>query len=649
MRKYGVVLLGVALAGIVFLAALPVQPVQIGYSHGDSGAALAFDATPVPAATSVAGDAPYKNPDLPVEQRVEDLLARMTLDEKIGQMTQVELSSIRPGDITAMYIGSILSGGGQYPNPNKPETWLAMINGLQQYALNTRLGIPIIYGVDAVHGHNNLYGATIFPHEVGLGAANDPELMKRIGQATAEEMVATGVYWNFAPVVAVVQDIRWGRTYEAYGENTDLVTRLAVPYILGLQGDTLGSGPLSVLATPKHYIGDGGTAWGTSDSYLLDRGVSEVDEATLRALFLPPYKAAVDAGALSIMPSFSSWGGLKMHAQTYLLTDVLKGELGFKGFLISDWQAVDLINPNYYISVVTAITAGIDMVMVPSDYPRFIETLKAGVTQGTVPMARIDDAVRRILRAKFTLGVFEHPLASDSLLPQVGSAEHRALAREAVGKSLVLLKNDGDLLPLAKDTPVIFVGGQAANDMGIQSGGWTLEWQGTIGGGEPGTTILQGIQAAAAPGTQVIYDATGSFSAAKDSAGNPLVADVGIAVVGERPYAEGFGDTATLTVSLDDLPVLDALRARCHKLIVVLVTGRPLIVTDRIDDWDALVVAWLPGTEGQGVADGLFGDRPFTGKLPYTWPRSVKQLPFDFKDLGTGENGPLFPYGFGLE
>jgi len=606
--------------------------------------------SPTPAPGSLAG-AVYRDPQASVEDRVADLLSRMTLAEKIGQMTQVEKDSIVKQDITAEFIGSILSGGGGSPSPNTPQAWADMVDGFQKYALQTRLGIPLIYGVDAVHGHGNLKGATLFPQNVGLGAANDPELMERIGQITAREMIATGIYWNFGPVVAVPQDIRWGRTYEGYSENTELVSSLAVAYLRGMQyvdGAQDLSAPGTVLGTPKHFVGDGGTAWGSSVTqimghpYMLDQGGTDVDEATLRAIHLPPYAAAVDAGAMSIMVSFSSWGGMKMHAQRYLLSDVLKGELGFKGFLVSDWQAIDQIPGDYYSDIVTAINAGLDMIMVPYDYHAFIDGLTQAVENGDVAMERIDDAVRRILTVKFQLGLFERPFADRTLLPLVGSDEHREVAREAVRKSLVLMKNEGRVLPLAKDTPLILVAGRAANDIGMQCGGWTIEWQGRAGQITPGTTILEGIRDAVSGSTTVLYRARGEFDQERG--------DVGIVVVGELPYAEGVGDAKDLSLSKEDIAAIESVRERSERLVVVLVSGRPMIVGDQLDEWDAFVAAWLPGSEGQGVSDVLFGDYPFTGKLPYTWPRSMDQLPFDFEHLETsGEGAPLFPLGYGLE
>ncbi len=599
----------------------------------------------------------YQNPDANIDERVEDLLGRMTLEEKIGQMTQVEKGSIKEDDITTRFIGSILSGGGGSPDSNTPEAWAEMVNGYQKQALGTRLGIPLIYGVDAVHGHGNLKGATIFPHNIGLGATRDADLVARIGRATALEMAATGTHWNFGPVVAVPQDIRWGRTYEGYSENTELVSELGAAYLRGLQsvdGVTDLSDKSTVLATAKHFAGDGGTAWGTSTTeiiqpYMLDQGDMQVDEATLRAVHLPPYQAAIDAGAMSVMVSFSSWNGLKMHANQYLITDVLKGELGFEGFVVSDWGGIDQVADNYYDAVVASINAGIDMNMVPTKYDQFIYSLTKAVENEDVPMERIDDAVRRILRVKFQLGLFEHPFANETLLETVGSNEHRDLAREAVSKSLVLLKNNGQALPISKDVGTIFVAGVAADNVGLQCGGWTIEWQGASGDITPGTTILDGINATVSENTFVQFNRFGKFEHITGENGEPLVADVGIAVVGEEPYAEGVGDRADLSLSEADLNVIERTRAQSKKLVIVLLSGRPMIITEQLRQADAFVAAWLPGTEGQGVVDALFGGVPFSGKLSYTWPRSMEQIPFDFGNIPSeGCHAPLFPYGYGL-
>jgi beta-glucosidase len=611
--------------------------------------------TPQPAATSTvpvlsASSTPdkpvYKDASAPVEARVEDLLSRMTLEEKIGQMTQIEKNSLAAGDVERYLLGSVLSGGGGYPARNAPEDWAEMIDGYQREALSTRLGIPILYGVDAVHGHNNLRGATIFPHNIGLGATRDPDLVYRIGRATALEMIATGAYWNFAPVVAVPQDIRWGRTYEGYSENTELVTELALAYMAGLQGESLADAH-SVLATPKHFVGDGGAMWGTAttNNYKIDQGVTDIDEATLRAVHLPPYQVAVEAGAMSIMVSYSSWGGMKMHAQQYLITEVLKGELGFQGFVVSDWAGIDQISSDYRQAVATAINAGVDMNMVPYNTERFIRALREAVEGGEVPVERIDDAVRRILRVKFALGLFEHPFSDPSLLEAVGSYEHLDLAREAVAKSLVLLKNESEVLPLAKDVPLIFVAGMGADDIGIQSGGWTISWQGSQGSITPGETILEGIQAVVSEETQVQFNRFGRFENFLDEAGNPMVAPVGIAVVGEMPYAEGQGDRADLSLNSSDLAMLERLRAQCEKMVVIVISGRPLVLTDQLPQMDALVAAWLPGSEASAAAEVLFGDRPFQGVLPFSWPRTMDGVPLD----SSGESPDvLFPFGYGL-
>ncbi len=601
---------------------------------------------PEPTSERVSAEADYLNPTLPIDQRVADLLARITLEEKVGQMTLIEKNSIaNPDDIATFGLGGLLSGGGGYPRGNNtPAGWAEMVNGFQEAALSTELAIPLIYGVDAVHGHSNVEGTVIFPHNIGLGAANNPALMEEIGRITAEEMVATGIYWNYAPAVSVPQDIRWGRTYEGYSENPDIVVNLAPAYLRGLQGDDLASAE-TVIGTPKHYVGDGGTAVGssTTNDYILDQGDTRVDEETLRTVHLPPYPATIDAGARSIMISYSSWNGDKLHGNEYLITDVLLDELGFDGFIVSDWGGIDQIEPSdYTAAVVEAINAGIDMNMVPYDYVRFIDTVLAAVEAGDISMERIDEAVTNILTVKMEMGLFEHPFSNDALLEQVGSEEHRAVARDAVAQSMVLLKNDGPVpLPISAEIPTIYVAGAAAHDIGIQSGGWTIEWQGKPGPITAGTTILAGIADAVGPDTSVIYDPFGRIEPADD--GEPVVC---IGAVGERPYAEGQGDDKELRLPADDLRMLERLRESCDQLTVVLVSGRPLMITDQIDQWDALVAAWLPGTEGAGVADVLFGSRPFTGKLSYTWPRSVDQLPFDFEALDSAE--VLFPFGYGL-
>lgn len=593
----------------------------------------------------------YLDPSLPAAARADDLLARMTLAEKVGQMTLVEKNSIIEEDITRLGIGALLSGGGGSPLGNRPEEWLEMVNGYQQYALETRLSVPLLYGADAVHGHNNVKGAVLFPHNIGLGATGNAALVQEIGRVTARETAATGIFWNYAPAVSVPQDIRWGRTYEGYSEDTELVTRLSRAYLLGLQGDDLTDAD-TIAGTPKHFVGDGGTAWGTSrtDDYEIDQGDTQVDEATLRAVHLPPYEVAIEAGARSIMVSYSSWNGTKIHAQHYLITDVLKGELGFDGFVVSDWGAIDQVDTNYYHAVVAAINAGIDMNMVPSKYALFIEALTAAVDNGDVTQERIDDAVRRILKVKFELGLFERPVMNESLLPAVGSDAHRQLARQAVRESLVLLHHDGDTLPISPDASLIFVAGEAADNVGIQAGGWSIEWQGRSGNITPGTTILEALETSAGAGIQVHYNRFGKYDHITDDAGEPIVADVAIVVVGETPYAEGMGDRDDLALNEIQVGLIERVRERSRKLIVILLSGRPLIISEQLPLADAWIAAWLPGTEGQGVADVLFGEYEFQGSLPYTWPRTMDQIPFDFDNMPAGGcEAPLFPFGHGLK
>ena len=595
---------------------------------------------------------PYQDASLPIEVRVEDLLQRMTLEEKIGQMTLIENGSIRPDGVTDFMLGAILSGGGGSPLENTPAAWLEMVTEYQVAALETRLGIPLLYGVDAVHGHNNVIGATIFPHNVGLGATHNPALLYEIGRATAVETLATGIHWDYAPVLAVPQDIRWGRAYEAYSENTDLVTLLSSAYLLGLQGvDGETSDldhPLTLLGTPKHWVADGGTGWETSttDAYKIDQGDTILDEATLRRVHVPPYITAVNSGAQSVMISYSSWNGTKMHAHTYLVQGVLKDELGFEGFIVSDWKAIDQISDNYYESVVASVNAGVDMNMVPFDPTGFINAMQRAVRNGDISEERVDDAVRRILTVKMELGLFERPLQDNSLLDHVGSPKHRAIARRAVAESLVLLKNANAVLPISKDVGRLFIAGQFGDDVGLQSGGWTIEWQGASGDITAGTTILEAVETAVSDNTEIYFNRFGKFDQLVDENNDPLRADVGFVVLGERPYAEGRGDRADL--SINDV-IIERMREQADVVVVILVTGRPLIITEELSLADAWVVAWWPGSEGAGITDVLFGDADFVGKLPFSWPRSIDQLPFDFENLPeTGDDAPLFPFGYGL-
>ncbi len=558
-------------------------------------------------------DYKYRRANLPMPERVESLLACMTQDEKIGQLALVEKNSVhRKADIASYSLGAILSGGGAKPEPNTPAAWLAMVEEFQGYARGSRLGIPLLYGIDAVHGHTNVIGATNFPHAIGLGASRDADLVRRIGVITAQEMAATGIHWNFSPTVDVVQDIRWGRTFETFGNNTDVVSKLGAAYLEGLQ--SFVNTPAAVIGTAKHYLGNGAMTWGTSGNpdFKIDQGVTMVDEATLRAVHLPPFAAAVKAGVSSVMVSHTTWNGVEQAASHYLLTDVLKDELSFQGFVVSDWYGVYEIPGGEYRAVVTAINAGVDMVMLPYDYKSFTGYVKRALAQGEISSERLDDAVRRILRAKFAAGLFDDQPVPSSLLDEFGSTEHRQVAREAVRKSLVLLKNENVLLPLSKDVTRIIVAGSSAHNLGRQSGGWTVEWQGVDGNWIPGTTILDGIRQAVASTTVVDYDAAGKFVATK------VKADVGIVVVGEAPYAEGWGDNERPALTSEDLQAITRVRAASQQTVVIIVSGRPLDLP-RLAQGNALVAAWLPGAEGAGVADVLFGDYSFTGKLPVPW------------------------------
>ncbi|MDP5274233.1 glycoside hydrolase family 3 protein [Chengkuizengella axinellae] len=573
----------------------------------------------------------YMNPDIAIDERVENLLSQMTLEEKIGQMTQVDRQFLKnEKEITKRNIGSILSGGGSAPEPNIPEAWVKMIHEFQSAALDTRLSIPVIYGIDAVHGNNNVYGATIFPHNIGLGATRNPQLVKDIGEITAKEVVGTGIHWTFSPCVCVAENERWGRTYESFSEDPEIV-RSFTTIIEGYQGDNLNE-PTSILATAKHWVGDGATLNGT------DQGDAVISEEQLRTKHISPFEDAIDKGVGSIMVSFSSWNGDKLHGHKYLITDVLKDELGFTGFVVSDWAGVNQISENYSEAVRSAINAGVDMVMVPDDYTFFMETLYEEVDEERVSLARIDDAVRRILTKKYELGLFEKPYPDQSYTSSIGSKEHREVARKAVQQSLVLLKNEHNTLPLSKDIKKLFVAGDNANDIGNQSGGWTISWQGESGDITPGTTILEGIQQAVSPDTSVTFEQTGR--------GIDSSYDAAIIVIGETPYTEGLGDRPDfLGLEQKDIELLEKTKETGVPTVVVLVSGRPMIVTEQIESSDAFVAAWLPGTEGNGVADVLFGDLNFTGKLPMSWPRLEEQIPIN---IGDENYNPLFPLGFGL-
>jgi beta-glucosidase len=582
------------------------------------------------------------------DRQVNELMARMTLEEKVGQMTQAEQSALRNvQDIVKYNLGSLLCGGNSDPKDgNSLDNWTDMYDGYQKVALTARLGIPILFGVDAVHGHNNVLNAVIFPQNVGMGCTRNPKLVEEEERITAEEVRATGINWAFAPCVAVPRDERWGRSYEGYGETPELARTLGEAAVKGFQGDDM-SNPLRVLACAKHFAGDGGTTWGTglprpntTGRWGLDQGDTRLSESELREIHMQGYLTAVKAGVGSIMPSYNSWNGMKCSGSKRLLTEILKGELGFEGFLISDYAALNQLPGDYKTQIETSINAGMDMVMVPDKYVEFYTDLLELAKQGRVPASRIDDAVRRILRVKFALGLMDKnrsPLADRSLHKSFGSAEHRKVARQCVRESLVLLKNDRKTLPLSKTLARIHVGGKSADDIGNQCGGWTISWQGESGNVTPGgTTILKAIQSAVSAGTRVTFSKDGSGAAG---------ADVGVVVAGETPYAEMMGDRDDLTLAKEDVAAIEKMKSAGIPVVVILLSGRPLIVDQVLDKCEAFIAAWLPGTEGAGVADVLFGDYKPTGKLSRTWPRSMSQIPIN---VGDKNYDPLFKYGFGL-
>ena len=646
----------VGAAAAVVAGALGVSPVL---ASGGSALASGASASGARAAASVL---PYRDTALSTAQRVADLLSRMTLKEKVGQMTQAERGDVDadPGLITAYGLGSLLSGGGSTPATNVPSAWADMVDGYQSAALESRLGIPLLYGIDAVHGNNNVVGATVFPHNIGLGASRDSALVEQVAHVTATETRATGPNWAFAACVCVARDDRWGRTYESFGESPDLVAKMTVAF-RGLQG---GPGQLDepdrVLATAKHFAGDGLTTYGTgSGAYPIDQGIDQVSRADFERLALAPYRPAVQTfGVGAVMPSYSSvdWtddglgNPVKMSGNKELITGVLKGRLGFTGITVSDWRAIHQLPGDYRQQVKTSVNAGMDMFMEPYSgdtvgWKEFITTLTGLVRSGDVPPSRINDAVTRILTQKMQLGLFEKPYTDRTNLADVGSPAHRALARRAVAESQVLLRNKARTLPLSAERPV-YVAGSNADDIGNQAGGWTVSWQGQSGAAIPGDTILGGIRATA----------TGHVVYSKDASVPVPAGASGVVVVGETPYAEGFGDVGgpgfngaqpqTMQLSVADKQAIRTVCAMAATCTVLTVSGRPVIIPpDLLGQIDALVASWLPGSEGRGVADVLFGAAPFIGRLPVSWPKSVAQEPIN---VGDARYDPLFAYGFGL-
>ena len=652
------------------------------------------------------------NTEYKKDQFISGLVSQMTLDEKVGQMTQVDKRMLdSEKDIATYFLGSILSGGGSVPKDNTPKGWVDMVNSYQKQALSTRLKIPLIYGIDAVHGHNNVVGATVFPQNIGLGCSNDPELIYKVNQATSVEVAATGLHWTFSPCITVPKDDRWGRQYEGFSESTDIVSGLTRAAITGYEDALDVFDGRKIAACAKHFIGDGGTTWKTGSlkegihSYKIDRGDTQLTEEELRKIHLPPYKEAIKAGVKTVMISFNSWNGVKCHGSKYLINDLLKEELNFNGLVVTDWAGIDEIPGDYKSDIITSINAGIDLVMVPgalygqNHYKTFIQMLKESVEEGSIPMERINDAVTRILSVKYDLDLFDNPYGKTEYASEVGSKNHRKVAREAVRKSMVLLKNNSKVLPINKNKNITLVG-SGANNLGMQNGGWTVEWQGRMtpdftildknndgvlkasevtsfykdiyqskynSGGvdsyfknldtdsngkvlkkefekslgqspyQPdGTSILEAILSAVNDKKQVNYDPK-----AQNIEENDLV----VAVIGEYPYAEGYGDNPDIGLNNFDSAVLKKCYDSGNDVIVIMLSGRPLIISNHIDNWDAFIAAWLPGMAGEGIADILFGDNKPTGKLSFSWPKSVGQLPLN---EGDKNYDPLFPLGHGL-
>lgn len=634
--------------------------------YADNAAANATPgATPTEAATTALSSDWRKTRsavgvDRKLEAEIDRILSGMSLRQKIGQMTQAEIKSITPEEVRTYYIGSVLNGGGSWPGKDKHASvaaWAALADAYYSASMSTEMAVkvPIIWGTDAVHGHSNVYRATIFPHNIGLGAARDPALIREIAAATAKAVRATGIDWVFAPAVPAVQDARWGRTYESYSNDPALVKAYSRAYVEGLQQRF---GADSAIASVKHFLGDGGTHNGT------DQGLTIASQRDLVRMHAQGYYGAIGAGAQTVMVSYNSWKDAdtgidhgKMHGNRMLLTDALKQRIGFDGFLISDWNAIEQVPGCTKASCPQSINAGIDMIMVPDDWKAFIDNTTKQVEAGEIPMSRIDDAVRRILRVKLRAGMF------DAIAPsahagagQLAGVQHRELARRAVRESLVLLKNERAALPIKPGARVLVVG-KSANSVPNQSGGWSLTWQGdeTTNADYPDAdTILAGIEAAAGKDNVVFVE--------KPDHIDPTSFDVAIAVIGETPYAETKGDLAppkTLTHTqrypedLAALQALQALSAAGKPVVTVFVSGRPVYANDLLNLSDAFVAAWLPGTEGKGVADVLFADAKgraqydFRGRLSFPWPGTP--CGSSFSAAAMGAEPPLFPGGYGLK
>jgi beta-glucosidase len=587
------------------------------------------------------------------EAIIEDRLQRLSLREKVGQMTMAERLSATPADVAAHGLGSVLSGGGSHPGNNSPADWVNMNDEFWAASLESKAQIPILFGVDAVHGHNNVLGATIFPHNIAFGAAGDPTLVANMAKITAREILASGLDWNFAPTLAVAQNCQWGRTYESFGADSEKAAAFGEAYVTSLQNE-------GVVACVKHWVGDGATTHG------IDQGETTLDWETLEKVHVSPYYPSLEAGVLTVMVSFNSWNGDKCHGHKQLVTDVLKNKLGFEGLVVSDWDGIDYLDDDYDTAICKSVNAGVDMFMAPEKWLDFIEGLIREVEASRVSMDRIDDAVRRILRVKLRYGLFDLPCPSERPLafdPNFGSPAHRDLAREAVRKSLVLLKNDQDVLPLNASQRIL-VAGKSAHNLGHQCGGWTISWQGEKDGARiAGTTIWEGISSLA-PAASLSHDLSGTDA-------DPARHDVAVVVIGETPYAEGFGDirpddnilveagsmiqgsmnplepyARTLQLSQihpEDLACIKNIQEKGIPVVVLLISGRPLVVNEELAAATAFVAGWLPGSEGLGVAEVLLGHSNFEGKLPLAWPKQD----VDRTD-GNTQYEVLFPMGFGL-
>ena len=567
-----------------------------------------------------------------IENKIDSILSLMNIQEKIGQMSQIRhFDENAFEDISEKFIGSIIHTQGPTPGENAKD-WQAKFVKFQNKALSTRLGIPLLFGVDAVHGQNTYEGATIFPHNIGLGATRNVKLVEQIAEITALETQATGFNWVFSPCIAIPMNEKWGRVYEAFSESTELTEAFTKASIRGLQGN-LSDGS-TVMATAKHFVGDGSTDYG------VEGGKTTLKKAFIQKHLLPPYRVAVNEKVGAVMASFNILDGKAMHANKVMLTDSLKGAMQFDGIVVSDWKGYSRFGK------ADIINAGVDMVMaVDGDLNLFQSDLKVAVDSSIVSNERIDDAVRRILRQKFRMGLFENPYPDSTLVSKIGSKGHRDIARQAVRESLVLLKNENNVLPIAKNTSKIVVVGEHANNTGLQSGGWTINWQGTNENYKGATSILKGIEDIS--NGEVVYD--------KDGTAAQYDADIAIIVVGEKPYAEFFGDighdsnTLELTLTQEHQKYIDTYKEKGVPTIVILISGRPLVVTDQIEKSDAFIAAWLPGSEGRGIAEVLFGEHNFIGKLPHSWPKSVDDFNGRFgPNFWDKSITPLYEFGYGL-